>query len=244
MRNRLSAARRFSASVAKPWNVTQKVSRPQWLTPACYQIPSNRAGSLPNLGTSIRYASTLPSVKQDVDALIAKHKVFVVSKAFCPHCARTKAALEDLGVEYEALELQDAAGTPMYADVAEVQDYMKVKTGARSVPRVFIGGEFVGGADDTLAKKGSGELLRLLEAAGVIASQKKVATSYPPYVPDSATVAAAEEQAKFAKVKVGDRVPAGVALDKGFPPSKVVLEEFCKGKKIVLVGLPGAFTPT
>jgi len=44
-------------------------------------------------------------------------------------------------------------------------------------------------------------------------------------------------------VVVGDSVPA-VALHKGFPPEKVPLADFCKGKKVVLVGLPGAFTPT
>mmetsp|Transcript_21838 Transcript_21838/g.44736 ORF Transcript_21838/g.44736 Transcript_21838/m.44736 type:complete len:139 (+) Transcript_21838:67-483(+) len=44
-------------------------------------------------------------------------------------------------------------------------------------------------------------------------------------------------------VKVGDTIP-DVSLDKGFPPSKVSLKEACAGKKVVLVGLPGAFTPT
>jgi len=44
-------------------------------------------------------------------------------------------------------------------------------------------------------------------------------------------------------VVVGDSVPS-VDLHKGFPPEKVSLTEFCKGKKVVLVGLPGAFTPT
>mmetsp|Transcript_144075 Transcript_144075/g.264769 ORF Transcript_144075/g.264769 Transcript_144075/m.264769 type:complete len:251 (-) Transcript_144075:378-1130(-) len=250
MRNRLAAARRWSASAAKPWNVPTaaggcKVNRLQWPTHYCFHASPNRAVSFPKWGTSVRYAASLPSAKQDVDALIVKSKVLVVSKGFCPHCARTKAALDSLGVEYEVLELQDEAGSPLYGDVAEVQDYMKEKTGARSVPRVFIGGKFVGGADDTLAKKGSGELLELLEAAGAnISKVGEKAASYPPYVPDSATVAAAEEQAKLAKVKVGDPVPSGVAFDKGFPPSKVVFEEFCKGKKIVLVGLPGAFTPT
>uniref|UniRef100_A0A7S1FDF5 Uncharacterized protein n=1 Tax=Noctiluca scintillans TaxID=2966 RepID=A0A7S1FDF5_NOCSC len=42
---------------------------------------------------------------------------------------------------------------------------------------------------------------------------------------------------------IGDHIPA-IALDRGFPPEKVVLSDFCKGKKVVLVGLPGAFTPT
>jgi len=49
--------------------------------------------------------------------------------------------------------------------------------------------------------------------------------------------------AEATNVKVGDQIPAA-NLDKGFPPTPVPIQEFCKGKKIVLVGLPGAFTPT
>jgi len=44
-------------------------------------------------------------------------------------------------------------------------------------------------------------------------------------------------------VAVGDRLPEAT-LDKGFPPEKVDLVKYCTGKKVVLVGLPGAFTPT
>mmetsp|Transcript_23556 Transcript_23556/g.42521 ORF Transcript_23556/g.42521 Transcript_23556/m.42521 type:complete len:132 (-) Transcript_23556:452-847(-) len=42
---------------------------------------------------------------------------------------------------------------------------------------------------------------------------------------------------------VGDAIP-DIGLDEGFPPEKVMLGDYCKGKKVVLVGLPGAFTPT
>mmetsp|Transcript_1261 Transcript_1261/g.1805 ORF Transcript_1261/g.1805 Transcript_1261/m.1805 type:complete len:128 (-) Transcript_1261:214-597(-) len=45
------------------------------------------------------------------------------------------------------------------------------------------------------------------------------------------------------QAKVGDSIP-NIGLDKGFPPEKVPLFDYCKGKKVVLVGLPGAFTPT
>jgi len=55
--------------------------------------------------------------------------------------------------------------------------------------------------------------------------------------------AAGGDPAVAKNVKVGDAIP-DVSLDKGFPPEKVALSEFCKGKKVVLVGLPGAFTPT
>jgi hypothetical protein len=44
-------------------------------------------------------------------------------------------------------------------------------------------------------------------------------------------------------VKVGDMIP-DVSLDLGFPPEKFNLKEYAKGKKIVLMGLPGAFTGT
>jgi hypothetical protein len=44
-------------------------------------------------------------------------------------------------------------------------------------------------------------------------------------------------------LKLGDQIP-DVFLDKGFPPEKVALADFCKDKKVVLMGLPGAFTPT
>jgi len=44
-------------------------------------------------------------------------------------------------------------------------------------------------------------------------------------------------------VKVGDKVP-DVTFDSDFPPQKVKLRDLTKGKRVVLVGLPGAFTPT
>jgi 2-Cys peroxiredoxin 5 len=44
-------------------------------------------------------------------------------------------------------------------------------------------------------------------------------------------------------IKVGDKIPA-ITIDEGFNPiGKVDMAEACKGKKIVILGLPGAFTP-
>jgi len=46
-----------------------------------------------------------------------------------------------------------------------------------------------------------------------------------------------------AAVKVGDKVPS-LTLDYGFPPEKVNLAERVAGKNVIIMGLPGAFTPT
>ena len=44
-------------------------------------------------------------------------------------------------------------------------------------------------------------------------------------------------------ISKGAKLP-NVVLDKGFPPKKMPLSEIIGGKKVVMVGLPGAFTPT
>lgn len=44
-------------------------------------------------------------------------------------------------------------------------------------------------------------------------------------------------------VKVGDIFPS-VSLDYGFPPEKIDLSTRLASKKVIVVGLPGAFTPT
>ena len=42
---------------------------------------------------------------------------------------------------------------------------------------------------------------------------------------------------------LGTRIPS-VNLDLGFPPAKIDLAARVANKKVILVGLPGAFTPT
>eukprot|EP00995_Heteronema_vittatum_P007839 NODE_2997_length_717_cov_205.959581_g2114_i0.p1 GENE.NODE_2997_length_717_cov_205.959581_g2114_i0~~NODE_2997_length_717_cov_205.959581_g2114_i0.p1 ORF type:complete len:197 (+),score=90.65 NODE_2997_length_717_cov_205.959581_g2114_i0:60-593(+) len=43
-------------------------------------------------------------------------------------------------------------------------------------------------------------------------------------------------------VKAGDSIPS-VQLDEATPATKVNIADLCKGKKVVIFGVPGAFTP-
>ena len=45
-------------------------------------------------------------------------------------------------------------------------------------------------------------------------------------------------------IQVGDTIPTGVSLHAGFPPATIELASHVANKKVLLVGLPGAFTPT
>jgi len=45
-------------------------------------------------------------------------------------------------------------------------------------------------------------------------------------------------------VNVGDKISDSAVLDFGFPPERVNLASRVAGKKVILMSLPGAFTPT
>lgn len=50
----------------------------------------------------------------------------------------------------------------------EIQDALKEVTGGRSVPRVFVSGEFIGGGDETAAMASNGQLKKLLSDKGIL----------------------------------------------------------------------------
>lgn len=89
----------------------------------------------------------------------------VYSKTYCPYCTEVKSIFERMGVAAKVIELDDLA------DGDQVQQAIQTITGRRTVPQVFIGGEHLGGCDDTIEAKDSGKLKTLLEQAGVQANQ-------------------------------------------------------------------------
>mmetsp|Transcript_28251 Transcript_28251/g.87870 ORF Transcript_28251/g.87870 Transcript_28251/m.87870 type:complete len:386 (+) Transcript_28251:251-1408(+) len=104
---------------------------------------------------------------QEVEELVAKHPVVVFSKEWCPFCAKAKGALEGIDAKFFTKELEDAEKKPLVDVPAAFQEYLAAKTNlGKSVPKVFIKGECIGGGDDVAKLKGSGELLKKCVAAG------------------------------------------------------------------------------
>ena len=102
---------------------------------------------------------------------VSAHPVLMFSKSDCPHCTAAKKAIAKYTRELKVHELdllkQD--------NQVKHQDALERLTGTRTVPRVFIGGIFVGGGDDMVRMSGSGELEAKLGAAGVpLAAPRKV----------------------------------------------------------------------
>ena len=63
------------------------------------------------------------------------------------------------------LEFVDITAT---SDTNEIQDYLQLLTGARTVPQVFISKECIGGCTDLVSMHERGELLTRLEQTGAL----------------------------------------------------------------------------
>ncbi|TPX69224.1 hypothetical protein SpCBS45565_g02552 [Spizellomyces sp. 'palustris'] len=95
--------------------------------------------------------------KELVENAIKENKVVVFSKSYCPYCKKAKKLLDSLGVKYALFELDERP------DGQAIQEYLKEKTGQRTVPNIFINGQHIGGCDDLHAAQDSGKLQKLLD---------------------------------------------------------------------------------
>eukprot|EP01118_Nematostelium_gracile_P011176 TRINITY_DN3930_c0_g1_i1.p1 TRINITY_DN3930_c0_g1~~TRINITY_DN3930_c0_g1_i1.p1 ORF type:complete len:121 (-),score=32.63 TRINITY_DN3930_c0_g1_i1:52-375(-) len=96
-----------------------------------------------------------------VTKTIEANPLTVFSKTYCGYCSRTKSLFNKMGAKPYIMELDERN------DGAEIQKYLSQVTGGNTVPRVFVGGKFIGGCDDTHALYNSGKLQNLLKEAGV-----------------------------------------------------------------------------
>lgn len=82
-------------------------------------------------------------------------KVVIYTTMGCPYCARAKKLLDDKGVEYQDLRVDE---NPELADEAREKS-----GGRRTVPQIFIDEYHVGGSDELYALEQDNKLDPLLE---------------------------------------------------------------------------------
>ena len=104
-------------------------------------LPSNicNRGVLPERQQPDRMAEVF------VNSKIQPGKVVMFIKPTYPYCRRTQEFLSQLPFKQGPLEF---AGITANSNINEIQDYLQQLTGARTVPRVFIGKECIGGCTD------------------------------------------------------------------------------------------------
>ncbi|XP_070495098.1 uncharacterized protein [Chironomus tepperi] len=95
--------------------------------------------------------------QQFVKDSISKKRVVIFSKSYCPYCVMAKEQFKKINFDFLAVEIEDRP------DCQEIQDVLNEMTGARSVPRVFIDGKFVGGGTDVKKLYETGQLAKMLK---------------------------------------------------------------------------------
>ncbi|GKY93538.1 hypothetical protein MPSEU_000321200 [Mayamaea pseudoterrestris] len=133
-------------------------SRRAFLTAAAAGSSSlvGRSNSHASSLRTIRHMTTSQSPQDFIESQISSNKVTVFSKTYCPYCSSTKSLLDELKVEYTAVELDNCN------DGAAVQQALLEKTGQRTVPNTFIGETWMGGNDKLQAAAKAGTLQKML----------------------------------------------------------------------------------
>ena len=79
--------------------------------------------------------------------------VTVYTSSFCGHCMRVLDLLQRRGIECTEISVEDSPG---------LRDELVAKSGRRSLPQIYLGERYLGGAEELAAMDRSGELDRLL----------------------------------------------------------------------------------
>ena len=82
--------------------------------------------------------------------------VEIYTKSWCPFCARAKANLDALGIEYTEYDVTTNR---------LLEGLMVDRAHRTSVPQIFINDHHLGGSDDLQAVIDSGEFERLMEGS-------------------------------------------------------------------------------
>lgn len=80
-------------------------------------------------------------------------KITIYTTSVCPYCVKAKSLLENKGLKYEEINVEDPA---------EREKLLKKANGMRTVPQIFIGDHHVGGCDDLYELEEKGELDKLV----------------------------------------------------------------------------------
>jgi glutaredoxin 3 len=81
-------------------------------------------------------------------------EVTVYTGSFCGSCLQVTSLLERRGITYSELSVEDHPG---------LREELLARSGRRTLPQVFVGERFIGGADELRALDASGELAKLIQ---------------------------------------------------------------------------------
>ncbi|MDH4109828.1 MAG: cysteine synthase A [Gammaproteobacteria bacterium] len=138
-------------------------------TPGCQFEPQ---AACPAPAVPIRRPEPAPAATLDEEAenfvtnVVRDHAVVMFALEWCEFCWAVRKLFAKLGIPYQSVDIDSVAFQEGDIGV-KIRDVLKDRTGAPTIPQIFIGGAHVGGCMDLFDAMRDGRMHRLLDDAGV-----------------------------------------------------------------------------
>ena len=134
--------------------------------PSATAAPAAPATPVPAVAAASAPAAEDAEAAAAVEAAIAGQAVVMFALEWCEFCWAVRKLLARLGIAFASVDLDAVALQP--GDMGtRMRAVLKARTGAPTIPQIWIGGTHVGGATDLFEAMREGRMQRLLAAAGV-----------------------------------------------------------------------------
>ena len=129
--------------------------------------------SPPPPSTAPVQAAAAPAVSPEVEAFVdgvlgdRMQPLVLFALTWCEFCWSLRKLFAALGVAYRSVDL-DAPEYQQDDRGGQIRAVLAARTGQRTIPQVFVGGQWIGGCTETLALARDGRLQALLGDAGAV----------------------------------------------------------------------------
>jgi cysteine synthase A len=116
--------------------------------------------------------AAVPPASADAEAFVAQlladreQPLVLFALEWCEFCWSLRKLFATCGIPYRAIDL-DSTAYQQGDRGGQIRAVLAARTGSRTIPQVFVGGQYIGGAMETLDMYKDGRLQRLLAAHGV-----------------------------------------------------------------------------
>ena len=115
---------------------------------------------------------TEPDVTPEVAAFVeqvladSSQPLVLFALEWCEFCWSVRKLFARCGIPYRSIDL-DSAQYQQGDSGGQIRALLRARTGSRTIPQVFVGGEFIGGCSETFDAFRDGRLQQLLKENGV-----------------------------------------------------------------------------
>ncbi len=138
-------------------------------TPGCrFDAPTKPAQ--PAAPVTLAAAEPAPALDADAEALVTQavrdHGVVMFALEWCEFCWAARKLFARLGLDYHSVDIDSVPF--QQADMGtKVRAVLKARTGAPTIPQIYVGGTHVGGCTELFDAMRDGRLHQMLDAADI-----------------------------------------------------------------------------